>query len=104
MYKRLPGIAEELKQLSNLRHRFFVLFNSGLHDQDKLCLARGYRVEFLNVTDDESFSCFQAYEDKLPHFVEMILEFPAELHVWQTTTAAWPKWGNAGLSVSATTI
>jgi len=41
------------------------------------------------------------YRALLKDFIEKINEFPAALKVFQTTTAAWPKYGNYGIQWSA---
>jgi len=38
------------------------------------------------------------YRALLRDFADAIKEFPAELKVFQSTTAAWPKYGNFGIA------
>jgi hypothetical protein len=92
----LPSIIERLDVLKlDTSAQYFVIFNTGLHDLDKLCVARRRpeRDPYINVTDEEFF-CFDEYRRQLERFVQAVKSFPSILTVWQTTTAGWPKWGN----------
>jgi hypothetical protein len=85
---RLPAIQAELQDLAREDKHFIVIFNSGLHDVANLCIP--------NETFSSNFSCGDHYRKKLQELVDVINDFPALLRVWQTTTAAWPKWGIFG--------
>ncbi|KAG7340715.1 hypothetical protein IV203_024258 [Nitzschia inconspicua] len=78
-----------------------VLFNTGLHDIHQLCGAENTndRKTYLNTThvDSGKFSCTAEYKLILYDFLRTIHDFPADLKVFQTTTAAWPKYGNWGI-------
>ena len=87
-------IEAELKALRGNETNRFVLFNTGLHSIFELCDwgRDGRRRETLpNLTSD--FSCHETYREYLQRFVDLVLSTPAILHAWQTTMAAWPKWG-----------
>jgi hypothetical protein len=96
----LPDIRKRLNTLAKEKLSVFVLFNSGLHDIDKLCVAhrRMERQAFLNVTDGGAFSCLEHYLQSLTDFLDVVSNFPAILRVWQTTSAGWPKWGVYGVA------
>ena len=76
-----------------------ILFNTGLHDIHRLCGAE-FRVErptYLHEDRLTSFQCLDEYKLILQDFVNEIHKFPAALKVFQSTTAAWPKYGNYGI-------
>jgi hypothetical protein len=79
---------------------YFVIFNAGLHDLDKFCqkVWRKHRAPLIHNVTDIDFSCVQLYRESLAELVTVVAAFPARLRVWQTTTAAWPKWGNYGVA------
>jgi len=82
-----------------------ILFNTGLHDIHRLCSSE-YRDERPSYLDKDrlssgSFHCVNEYRALLKDFIEKINGFPAALKVFQTTTAAWPKYGNFGIQWSA---
>ena len=96
----LPSIQTQLDRLAKEDSDFFVLFNAGLHDIDKMCVAHriAEREPYISLPD-RKFSCTQHYSDVvLPQFVTMVRQFPARLLVWESTTAGWPKWGNYGVA------
>lgn len=78
-----------------------ILFNTGLHDIHQLCgpeFAEDRRQYLdLGKLDSGSFSCLEEYRVLLTEFVDLIQNFPADLKVFQSTTAAWPKYGNWGI-------
>lgn len=96
LYETLGDVQRQLDDLKSKDEYYFVIFNSGLHDILELCFhnveKRERRQKYLNVSD-EDISCPDVYRKYLRHFLELVNDFPAVLKVWQTTTAAWPKWG-----------
>jgi hypothetical protein len=78
-----------------------ILFNSGLHDIHRLCGAEFLDERPAYLDKDRltsgSFACVDEYRALLIDFVDVIHEFPAALKVFQSTTAAWPKYGNYGI-------
>jgi hypothetical protein len=82
-----------------------ILFNTGLHDIHQLCGAENAedRKTYLDPKRLHSgaFSCTNEYRALLQEFVTRVQEFPAQLKVFQTTTAAWPKYGNWGIGWEA---
>ena len=78
-----------------------VLFNSGLHDIHRLCGSewRQDRLEYLDnsLLESGKFSCINEYNALIHDFATMIKSYDAEFKVFQSTTAAWPKYGNFGV-------
>ena len=81
-----------------------VLFNTGLHDIHRLCGSefKDERPSYLDKTSlastgVSSFACVDEYRALLRDFLETVADFPATLKVFQTTTSAWPKYGNFGI-------
>lgn len=96
----LPGIISTLNSVeatdnssgagSELPNKRVIMFNSGLHDIDILCSSK--RKHTRNETAVESFvSCADLYQNTMKEFVEFINTYPAEIKVFRTTTAGWPK-------------
>mmetsp|Transcript_9013 Transcript_9013/g.14455 ORF Transcript_9013/g.14455 Transcript_9013/m.14455 type:complete len:555 (-) Transcript_9013:256-1920(-) len=106
-YRRnqILGPANIQRFLDEIQHKApndakVILFNTGLHDIHQLCGAeneddrRKYLNSSLLVSD---FSCTAEYRALLKDFIAIIQNFPADLKVFQTSTAAWPKYGNWGI-------
>lgn len=78
-----------------------ILFNTGLHDIHRLCGTEfaNERMDYLETETlkSGSFTCIDEYRAVLRDFFESIKAFPAQLKVFQSTTAAWPKYGNYGI-------
>lgn len=78
-----------------------LLFNTGLHDIHRLCgdEFRDERPSYLdkNQLESGSFACLEEYRALLKDFLQLVQDFPASLKVFQSTTAAWPKYGNYGI-------
>eukprot|EP00934_Nitzschia_sp_Nitz4_P008362 Nitzschia sp. Nitz4//scaffold86_size83305//22380//23954//NITZ4_005252-RA/size83305-exonerate_est2genome-gene-0.43-mRNA-1//-1//CDS//3329559220//8352//frame0 len=78
-----------------------VLFNSGLHDIHRLCGNewKDDRYEYMDRSqlDSGTFSCTEEYRSVVKDLASKILAYPADLRIFQTTTAAWPKYGNFGI-------
>jgi hypothetical protein len=78
-----------------------ILFNTGLHDIHRLCGQEWTddRYEYLDkaTLDSKTFRCTEEYRVLLEEFASEIQRFPADLRIFQSTTAAWPKYGNFGI-------
>jgi hypothetical protein len=100
LMKSLPDIKDALQRILSTRKspstRFYILFNSGLHDMYQMCAAANEqnREIYIPHYNNSQFTCLSYYETLLTELVQLVLDFPADLRVWQSTTAAWPKWGN----------
>jgi hypothetical protein len=79
-----------------------ILFNTGLHDIHRLCGQEWTddRYEYLDKDklDSGQFGCANEYRSLLKDFAELIKAFPADLKIFQSSTGAWPKYGNFGLN------
>jgi hypothetical protein len=98
---RLPEIQQTLERLqeSSVQGvKFYIIFNSGLHDIAQLCSKRWTKKRKTYLTAVDGVSCVDQYRQSLTVLVDMLQLFPAELTVFQTTTAGWQKWGNFGFS------
>jgi hypothetical protein len=96
---QLPDIQRSLRLLKEgaaPETKFVILFNAGLHDIGQLCSRKWAENRQTYIHD--SASCNEHYQQSLLQLVDLIQSFPAELAVFQTTTAAWPKWGNFGFA------
>jgi hypothetical protein len=99
---KLPNITRDLSRiLSRAKQNvenysvsfdFVVLFNSGLHDIIHLCGSEYFGLR-INFTARGTARCIDTYRQRLRELARMMKEFPSALTVFQTTTAAWPKWG-----------
>jgi hypothetical protein len=102
LYPRLPEIRKKLEELKRVKEqrpqtRFYILFNAGLHEIHRTCAL--YRDPDEPQYDfrpelGTNFSCIEMYKEQLESLVQLVLDFPAELRVWQSTPAAYPRWGN----------
>lgn len=96
LMEMMEDIKEDIDDLPDDRY-YFVMFNSGLHDLHTLCPAtpeqRKDRIQYLNASNDEDFNCHDAYRVLLEQFTRLVMDIPSVLTVFETTTAAWPKWG-----------
>ena len=99
----LPMIKARLRQLRDVqtaeeKEEYFILFNTGLHDIDKLCARSSSEQSSSLTTTTNVTSFFSTYRTAVEEFVDVVNEFPATLRVWQTTSAGWPKWGLYGVA------
>mmetsp|Transcript_25787 Transcript_25787/g.60460 ORF Transcript_25787/g.60460 Transcript_25787/m.60460 type:complete len:605 (+) Transcript_25787:59-1873(+) len=102
--KYLKDLQDKLKAgntITNEDEKVVIIFNTGLHDIHRLCGAEFEDERPTYIDKDQlssgSFSCTDEYRALLINFLNVIREFPAVLKVFQTTTAAWPKYGNYGI-------
>lgn len=106
-YRRVQSLEPAFKiKLEDIQRRAkdkikVVLFNTGLHDIHRLCGEewRDDRYKYLDkeMLDSGSFSCTKEYKSVVEDFALMMQNFEADLKVFQSTSAAWPKYGNFGL-------
>ena len=78
-----------------------VIFNTGLHDIHRLCGQEWStdRYEYLDKAklDSGKFFCVDEYKLLLNEFATIIEDYDANLRIFQSSTAAWPKYGNFGI-------
>lgn len=72
--------------------RYVILFNTGMHDIHRLCSHEfeDDRVSYLgeDATDtSQGFHCVQHYRTAVEGLAQEIFDFPAEMRVFQSTTA-----------------
>ena len=96
----VEGFLKELETKAK-SEEVVLLFNTGLHDIHRLCgdEFKKERPSYLDKDrlDSGSFACVDEYRALFKDFVDLVKKFPAALKVFQTTTAAWPKYGNYGI-------
>jgi hypothetical protein len=89
----VDSFVSSLEALAKRDEKRILIFNSGLHDISVLCTkARAHDRELL----PEYISCLEAYKEGLKDLFQYISSYPASLKIFQTTSAAWPRWGNFG--------
>lgn len=100
LYFCLETIRAELEKLrlTKPKQKRIILFNSGLHDADRMCSKEmsGSRKEMGIETD--SFVCLDEYRKLLKKLVDYIGQYPADLKVFRSTTAGWMRYGNFGFA------
>jgi hypothetical protein len=76
-----------------------VFFNTGMHDIHRLCGSSWVddRKEYLTESELQ-LSCTTMYRLAIRELAETVLKIPAFAYIFQTTTAAWPKYGNYGVA------
>jgi len=79
--------------------RTITIFNTGMHDIHRLCghSFKDDRSTYLTARELQS-SCVDVYRRALQGLVETVQHIPAAVRIFQTTTAAWPKYGNYGIA------
>ena len=92
-----PSIRREMEKLTNTtKARNIVVFNSGLHDIHRLC-----GDEFIDdrptYLANPNEGCLAVYRRALDLLVSILASYPADMRIYQTTTAGWPKYGNYGV-------
>ena len=104
--KKGPDIKAHLKDIQRRQpdDPKVILFNTGLHDIHRLCGQEWTedRYEYLDkaTLDSKKFRCTEEYRVLLEEFASEIQKYPADLRIFQSTTAAWPKYGNFGIDWS----
>lgn len=109
-YRRCQKLKTDVRvYLNDIQRRFpndlkAILFNTGLHDIHRLCGKEwnNDRYEYLDkeILDSGRFFCVNEYRSLMDDFAKIIQDFKADLNVFQTSTAAWPKYGNWGIEWS----
>lgn len=97
--QRMIDVTSELQEMArdSPNERRFVLFNTGLHDAEQLCsrLRRKVRRTYLKQPD-ATFSCTAQYRQSLGELADFVHRYPAELKIFMSSTAGWPRYGNFG--------
>ena len=96
----MNNITSGLEALDFERDDVVILFNSGLHDIGVFC-RRDYAINSSVYSSDPSeYPCIDQYQEQLTSLVKLISTMPARVKIFQTTSAAWMKWGNYGTAWS----
>jgi hypothetical protein len=74
---------------------YVVIFNSGLHDIGYGCGSEQYGTK-IDYKARGDAPCVDTYRRRLKEFAQDLQKLPSVLTVFQTSTAAWPKWGVYG--------
>jgi hypothetical protein len=104
MNETLANVSSALNDLRRTRDsktQYFIIFNSGLHDITKRCARPKRKSTRIPPALD---SCSEDYGGSLTKLAQLVLEFPAKLRVFQTTTAGWMKYGNFGFAWPPDTV
>jgi hypothetical protein len=94
-----PRLMDLIQSLKSAAEHTVVIFNSGMHDIHRLC---GHswaqdRTEYL-TNAELTLPCTMNYQMAMRELVESVHQIPAAAYIFQTTTAAWPKYGNYGIA------
>jgi hypothetical protein len=76
-----------------------VIVNSGMHDIHRLCGHQflDERPSYLSQSE-MAMTCSELYERALTELLITVRQIPALVRMFQTTHAAWPKYGNYGVA------
>jgi hypothetical protein len=94
-----PNVTQVLPSMSQKNERRVVVFNTGMHDIHRLCGSEwaSDRQTYLSP-QEQSLSCTVLYQQAVQALATAVDQFPAEAKIFQTTTAAWPKYGNYNIA------
>jgi len=105
LFRTLPHMKTQLRNFTktNPDEKRYVVFNTGLHDIDRLCSGRMWAArlrdqDLMNKTIPEGQPCVETYRQQFEKMVRFIGEYPAELKIFRSTTPGWMKYGNFGFS------
>lgn len=96
-----PHVAQFLTEAAKKPERRIVLFNTGLHDIHRLCGGdEMIQDRSTYLRDDMPRSCVELYKMAISNLSSDIsTKLPTtDVKIFQTSTAAWPKYGNFGVS------
>ena len=95
--------------ISEIPHKFsdhasskmdnIVIFNSGMHDIHRLC-GHQYMDERRSYLSESEMAmpCMDVYRRAMTELAISVRQIPSIVRVFQTTHAAWPKYGNYGIA------
>ena len=95
-----PNVRQFLAEAVKGDERRVVLFNTGLHDIHRLCGGNEmFQDRQTYLRTDMPSSCVDLYKIAIETLTEDIMKLPeTDVKIFQTTTAAWPKYGNYGIA------
>jgi hypothetical protein len=85
----------ERDALQDIPTSYVVILNSGLHDILQMCGIANFGLN-IDYAGRQDARCADTYRKRLKEFAQELQKLPSVLTVFQTTTAAWPKWGVYG--------
>lgn len=93
------NVTEVLPSMVVPGERRVVVFNTGMHDIHRLCGTEWAddRQSYLSP-QDARLPCTVLYKRAVQELANAIDQFPADIKIFQTTTAAWPKYGNYNIA------
>lgn len=93
------GLIQQLLNVtSNTSEKRVIVANTGMHDIHRLCGAEFAmeRNDYLGNTGRQS--CISNYRKLMRDFAGILTTMKAHVRLFQTTSAAWPKFGNYGIA------
>jgi hypothetical protein len=89
----------EIRESSSAYAGNMVIVNSGMHDIHRLCGHQfiDERPTYLSQSE-MAMPCTELYERALTELLITVRQIPARVRMFQTTHAAWPKYGNYGVA------
>jgi hypothetical protein len=96
----MTSVLDNLQQKPSPNEKRIILYNTGMHDIHRLCDNYWMKDRELYLTSAESRNnnCFENYQLSIELLTKDIQQIPATVRIFQTTTAAWPKYGNWGIT------
>ena len=95
-----PNVSDFLAQTADDVGKRMILFNTGLHDIHRLCGGEEMIEDRLTyLRSDMPRACVDMYKIAISKLAEDIAKLPeTDIKIFQTTTAAWQKYGNYGVA------
>jgi hypothetical protein len=93
--KTAVSMLRERDALYDIPTSYVIILNSGLHDIGFLCGGEQYGI-IPDYAARGDARCVDTYRKRLREFAQELQKLPSVLTVFQTSTAAWPKWGVYG--------
>ena len=78
--------------------QYVIVYNTGMHDIHRLCDATWEDDRKTYLHSDSDQSCTGWYKTILVSLSNAIIRAKADVRLFQSTSGAWPKYGNSGVS------
>ena len=94
-----PRVSDLIRDTQSDSRRTVILVNTGMHDIHRLC-GHTYKEDRATyfTAHELRLSCLDIYRNAVQELVTTVQQIPAAIRIFQTTTAAWPKYGNYGVA------
>ena len=94
-----PRVSDLVRDAAHDSRRTVIVVNTGMHDIHRLCghTYKEDRATYLTA-HELRISCLEVYRNAVQELVTTVQQVPAAIRIFQTTTAAWPKYGNYGIA------